>query len=164
MDFSSSKVSILCPYVNLSTEKDQEVIDRNKKYAKLLYGVCAGILKNQPFMSLLHYMDLPTPYLKKDLVSEHAYSVSCGYYEGKPGYWRNYQLFTDSSDYVFVGVDLGLSDGMKKVLESVPKEKLVYVSIKDLNEVCEEKQFNFEERELPEGTLNLIEELKKKLI
>lgn len=163
LDFQNSFCSIICPYVNLSTEKDEKVIARNKLYAKLLYGVCCSVFRKQPIMPLLEYMDLPSPYLNPELVSEHASLVSCGYYEGKTPYWRDYSEAFNRSDFVLVGVDLGLSDGMRKVIENM-KAPIVYVTIGDIFSIFSNPpefpvQTSLTEKE---GVLNLIVQIQKK--
>jgi hypothetical protein len=135
-DFKSlEKPYILAPYANRSEETSQEIVERNKFYARFLYGMCCARLTQQPIMPLLEYMDLPPyPYLPEEKFSGEEISKACGFYIGKQAPWRDYSSWTSEAKTLIVGVDYGISKGMQKVIDE-SKIPVILVTIRELGDV-----------------------------
>lgn len=128
--------TIEAPYCNMSKEKDFNVIMKNKKYIELLNSVGNMVLPTSPVMPVFLYANLGMPWLyenKFPTKEEHdAWNRHCGWIPGKTPTWRNYDPVRKAASKVYVGVDFGLTDGMKLMLEQVPAEKIVYVYLKGM--------------------------------
>jgi hypothetical protein len=136
-DFKTfKKVVVLSPYANMSKEVSQEIVERNKTYAKLLYSFCCLRLQHQPIMPHLEYMHLPDSYLAPEGFTQDELNRSCSFYPGKTSSWRDYSSWTDEAENYIVGIDYGISKGMEKlILER--KANIIFVTIRGLKSVCQ---------------------------
>lgn len=139
-----------CPYVNLSTEKDPDVIERNKEYLIRLKSVAWTSLPTPPSIPLESYINLPEPWLKfpVDEEGKRKSLLSCGWYPGKEPCWRGFDVWHSKADLILFAVDYGLSGGMKKCYEE-NKHKAVLVTLKGIEEHCESGIFPLFEKHPP---------------
>jgi hypothetical protein len=142
------------PYCNKSTEKDLDIIKRNKLYAQYVNSVAWVAMVNPPMMPLLSYMDLPQPWIKApdDEEAKTEALLHCGYFPGKLPCWRNFDLYREQAGKIYFAVDYGMTSGMKAVYEKY-KHKSVLVTLRGIENFTRSKRFLFFEDFPPDAVL-----------